>query len=234
LGFAEFFNKLREARGLMGKPDPEKASFSEAVAESLGGVANSKVADVGCGSADIGYFLNRLGAHYIGIDPRRVEKADDSINVEYADARTIANRPGWASEFDICLLVDVVGYDRKLDRELLAACRKLIRDPGRLYLDWPREPEDAAGAWTDKNPDFSFRLRWRYDRSTRMQRVWPRLYYQDLFYTIRDDDAAAYPLSRYLYPVQEMTELLTSTGFLCIDAPHSEDPSYMRLIAQTA
>ncbi|WP_375411200.1 class I SAM-dependent methyltransferase [uncultured Bradyrhizobium sp.] len=234
LGIVKFFDTLREARGLAGKPDANRAAFADMVAEMLGGVAGLTVVDVGCGSADIGYFLSRLGARYTGIDSRRVGKAEASIEVEYADACLVADRPERRSQFDVCLLVDVVGYDRNLDRALLAACRKLLRDSGQLYLDWPEQPEHPAGTWIDEDANFSFRLRWQYDMTSRMQRVRPKLHYRNAVYTISEEDAPTYPLSRYLYSVGEMRELLTSVGFQPTAAPQSDDPSYVRLVAKTA
>ncbi len=139
---SDLFLKLMNSKWRLA---PEEARLISRLLEIHGVGRGARLLEVGCGSGRIAINLARLGYSVVGIDvsPTYISEAvrrsrEEGVQVEFlvGDARRVDEVVG-ARRFDAVLFywTSVLGYyDEVTDFEILARCRKVVEDGGKLLI----------------------------------------------------------------------------------------------------
>lgn len=94
------------------------------------------VLDVGCGAGYLAEALAVRGNHVVGVDARRAPGVDDRVE-RFLQLDLDREPLEWSGPpFGLAVLADVLEHLREPDR-LLARCRELLADDGRLIVSVP-------------------------------------------------------------------------------------------------
>lgn len=218
--------------------------------ESLGLGNGLQILDLGCGNGYVDVVLARRGHTLVGVD--RVQTVIDSarrlVNAESVQfvASDLRNVEFDTGLFDVVLMFGLVGLMSKDDdAELLKKVSRWLKLGGSLLVDCDRELARTDTTRTN-HPDGFILWNWTSDRRTRTNKLTPELHRRDgVVVELRDPidptrgDHSG--LHRYVYPEDELTQMIEASGFsvsrvahyLDYVFPDSEADSYM-LLAQSA
>ncbi|OYT55545.1 MAG: hypothetical protein B6U76_05640 [Desulfurococcales archaeon ex4484_217_2] len=123
----------------------EEVEYVAKVLKAHGVNEGSKILEVGCGNGRIAINLAKLGYEVVGLDisPELIKDACRKAKSMKAKARFIVGdarkidemfKPG---EFDAVIFywTTLIGYyDEETDKQILLACRRVVKDHGKLFI----------------------------------------------------------------------------------------------------
>ncbi|OYT60545.1 MAG: hypothetical protein B6U75_01440 [Desulfurococcales archaeon ex4484_217_1] len=123
----------------------EEVKYVAKVLKAHGVNEGSKILEVGCGNGRIAINLAKLGYEVVGLDIsselikdacRKAESMKVKAKFLVGDARRI-DKIFKPKEFDAVIFywTSVIGYHgENADRQILLACRRVVRDHGKLFI----------------------------------------------------------------------------------------------------
>lgn len=244
--FNEFWGELLLVR--FHGDGQEFRDFSERRAEwithHLPGFPPGRILDLGCGNGLLDLCLSARGAQVTGVDRigpvmewARRQVGPASVRFITGDLRE-ASFP--AASFDAVLLLGFVGLMSAADdAALFARARGWLVEGGRLLVDGPLEPRQLSDHWQRPLDGGVLDFRSAYDPATRLQHLVPTFYQDDgqvvELYDPYDparsgaDDATG--VLRYVYPPEELTEMLGTAGFTIRREEHLSPADHYLLVA---
>lgn len=201
-----------------------------------------RVLDLGCGDGILDICLAKRGVKVTAVD--RIEAVleaargePDSEKVTFAlnDLREAAFPP---RSFDCVLMLELIGLMGKSDDALLfqrAHCW-LTRN-GTLLVDCPSGLDDTKGGGRQQFEDGVLEYRWTYDGESRLQHMVPTFTNANgetvELYDPYDPSRSHHTgVIRYLYPKDELADLMKAAGFRIHEAETPWREGYYMLVGE--
>ena len=204
--------------------------------------SGARVLDIGCGDGLLDICLARLGAEVTAVDrissvlqAAAAEPDADLVDFISGDIRKIE----FASHaFDLVLMLDLIGLlSRKDEVQIIRQVADWLNEDGHLIIDCPREPDKTESEMEREFDDGILQVRSTYDPRTRHLHMKPR--FRELSgSTIELCDCYAEPteqhlgIVRYLYPQEELAELLNGGGFDIEESHHLHSKELLMFVAR--
>jgi SAM-dependent methyltransferase len=237
--FNEFWAKFLQVTFHLENPDrwssrKRKADWFLKYSEISEG---ARILDLGCGDGLIDIWLARMGFVVTAVDRSasvliNAKEEDNTKSVDFVvvDLRQLKVEP---KSFDAILFIESVGLmNQHDDANLIKNAYDWLTPAGTLIIDCC-ESAETTNSWKKQFANGEVSVTSSFDLGSRMQRI--NFLFTDnsgetfgLLDPIRDNIAG---ISRYLYPKQELTLMLSLAGFEVREVPHYYEKNYYSLAA---
>jgi len=203
----------------------------------------TRILDLGCGSGVLDICLAQKGAIVTGVDRissvldiARERSATESIQFLHQDLRHVTFPP---ASFDLILMLGLVGLmSKEDDANLIARAGGWLSASGRLLVDCPLEPTEHSNRWQKTIEDGVLDFRSGYDPHTRIQHLTPEFTVADkeivelvdIYDKEKPGSATATGVLRYLYPIEELTQMMVNTHLLVSETDHPSKADHYALV----
>lgn len=236
--FDEFWAKFLQITFHLNNPDrwASRKRKAEWCLKNLDFPGSFDLIDLGCGDGLLDIWLSRCGIQVTAIDRNQsvIEHAigeDDTRTVHFIskDLREIEFP---SEKFEAALFLETSGLLPKSDE--VALFRKIfswLKPGGKVIVDAPAFVEDS-NSWSAQFPEGEVTCRSSFEHEKRLQRIEFNFVTSDgesfeLIDPIRDSEKG---ISRYLYPKDELAEILKLAGFALTEIPHYYGDNYFSLL----
>ena len=197
--------------------------------ETIHTADSGRVLDLGCGNGYLDVILGRRNRGVVGVDQvgtvvevaRRLLQ-DEPVEFIESDLRTIDFDE---KSFDVVVMFGVTGLmSLDDDRKLLADCARWLDDEGFLLLDCDIGLADTETITVEHRLG-TINWNWTSDPEARTNKLTSELQRPDgVIVGLRDPidptRRTHEGLHRYIYPQEQLTDILTSVGFSVEQVPH--------------
>lgn len=190
--------------------------------ESLS-IGGQRVRDLGSGNEYFDLELGRRGYEVVAVDQvaaivnaAKQKQADDSVEFVTSDLRHVQFDP---NSFDVVTMFGLLGLmSVEDDRALLARCVDWLRPGGSLLADCDIELAETHTIEAEHDLGV-IKWNWTSDPTSRTNKLTPELHQKNgtvvgLRDPIEPSRGDHIGLHRYIYPEEQLTEMLHSLGYL--------------------
>ncbi len=202
-----------------------------------------RILDLGCGYGILDICLAQRGAKVTAVvriasvlDAARQEPGSEKVNFILGDLRGLSISE---TSFDVVLMLELAGLLGMADDvSLVRRAKHWLRQHGLLVLDCPSTPETPEGRTRQLFDDGVLEYHWTFDVTTRLQHIVPEfrmtsgetIELHDPYDPSQQDHVG---VLRYLYPKDEMVDLLVEAGFSVREVAPSWREGYYLLIGES-
>lgn len=238
--WGEFWGELLLVKFHSDNPDRWTAREKKArwIVNLLGLAEGADIMELGCGDGLLDICLGRLGMRVLGIDRLQkvldlaaLELKGEQVEFRAADLKSMSNP---MLSRDAILIFEVLGLmSRQNDIDMIRWASGWLKPGGSLMIDCPKEPDETSENIWDL-PEGRLIFRASYDPGTRIQRILPSLIQENgttiqLFDPYDPDKGKGEGVYRYIYPVDELTQILEGQGLNVEEMEHFSSPAHYTL-----
>jgi SAM-dependent methyltransferase len=206
------------------------------VLDSLPDTPLPHILDLGCGNGVLDILLGRHGARVTAVDQMQtvLNHAENLLENEavtflYHDLRQLQQPP---SIYDAVLIFGLTGLMSQADdAALVTRVRQWLVPGGRLLIDCQTPPDEQQLTWSREFSDGMMQMEVTYNPQTRLLWFNPTFETDDTLIVLRDPYDTNKPMetgfARYLYPKQELVELIAAAGFSVQEEHHIFEDDYL-------
>jgi SAM-dependent methyltransferase len=206
------------------------------VLDSLPDTPQPHILDLGCGNGVLDILLGRHGARVTAVDQMQIVLnhaqnllENEAVTFVYHDLRQL-QQPSAA--YDAVLILGLTGLmSRADDAALIAKARQWLMPAGRLLIDCQAPPDEQQLTWSREFPDGMLQMEVIYNPQTRLLWFNPTFETDGTLIVLHDpydkDKPNETGFARYLYPKQELVELIAAAGFSVQEEHHIFEDDYL-------
>jgi SAM-dependent methyltransferase len=197
----------------------------------------ASILNIGCGDGLLDICLSRIGMNVSAVDRNAsvisyAQSEDDTGRVNFITT-DLREMDFTRSSFDAILFLECSGLVQKEeDLELFKKIYQWLKPGGKFIVDCPTFAEES-GTWSRSFEDGELTFHHNFNPDTRIFRIEPTFKQAGgavfgLLDPIRDNLPG---LSRYYYPKDEISSMLSSVGFNVAEAlPHYHEKNYFAVV----
>jgi len=239
--FNEFWQLFLQVTFHEGKP--ERWTFREKKAlwckEHLKLQSGSKVADLGCGDGILDIWLSRMGCEVTAIDRggpviEHARTEDDTQRVQFIEQDlTAASMPN--ESLDGVIMIETLGLmSVEDDTALMKKAFAWLKPGGRIVVDCPLSPPEK-NVWSKELPSGVVHAQTSFDTVARIHQLNFEFHpkdgdpfnLHDPYCVTRNSGPG---ITRYIYPQEELMNILKKTGFEVSSIPSYYSEGYYCLL----
>lgn len=237
--FDEFWAKFLQITFHRENPDrwPSRQSKANWCQNHLQLNPQDQILDLGCGDGLIDIWLSRMGYQVTAVDRNQsvldhARSEDDTRKVEWvcSDLRRLNFKE---KSFQSALFIESCGLMKNEDDiALINHVKKWLVPGGKLIIDCP-ESAEVSNSWAKQFSDGEISAQSSFDIKSRIQRI--EFFFKSksgeefgLYDPMRDQQPG---ITRYLYPKEELKNILEDIGFEVREIPHYYPKNYYAFVA---